>query len=80
MDNLSKLNNEELLKKGKSLKIITFILVGLLVVSIIASILNYLENGFRISTLMPIILLAIVFPNIATLKSIKKEIEERGLV
>ena len=79
MDNLNKLNNEELLKKEKSSKIITSILVGLLIVSIIASVLNYLEHGFRISTLMPIILLAIVFPNIATLKAIKKEVQLRGL-
>ena len=79
MDNLNKLNNEELLKKEKSSKIITSILVGLLIVSIIASVLNYLEHGVRISTLMPIILLAIVFPNIATLKAIKKEVQLRGL-
>ena len=79
MKNLTELNNIELLKKEKSTKIIAYILVGLLITSAIVSITNYIHNGYTVSSLLPVIILALVLPNFATLKSIKKEVKRRNL-
>lgn len=79
MKNLSKLTDADLLTKGKSTTITTYVFVVLLVVSFVVSVYGYLKNGFTFSTVMPVLVLALLSPNLATQKAIKKEKELRNL-
>lgn len=79
MKKLTGLKDLELLKKEKSAKISTYILLSLLIVALSFSVYNYLENGFSNTTVMPVFALALLITNFATLRSIKKEMEVRGL-
>lgn len=76
---MKKFKDLELLKKEKSAKITTYILFVILAVALSFSVYNYLEKGFSNTTLMPVFALALLITNFATLRSIKKEMEVRGL-
>lgn len=79
MKKLTGLEDEELLKKEKSARITTYVLFVILLAALGFSIYNYLEKGFSNTTIMPVFALALLLTNFSTLRSIKKEMEMRGL-
>ena len=79
MKKLTGLEDEELLKKEKSARITTYVLFVILLAARGFSIYNYLEKGFSNTTIMPVFALALLLTNFSTLRSIKKEMEMRGL-
>lgn len=70
--NLSELTNEELLKNEKILKVATYTLACVLLVSFITNLLLTMKKGFSALHVVPIALLPIVIVNLNTLKGIKK--------
>lgn len=79
MKKLKSLKDIELLKKEKSSKISTYILFVILAIVLFFSINDYMENGFSNTSIMPLLILALVVTNYETLRSIKKEKKERNL-
>ncbi|MDT0685718.1 hypothetical protein [Autumnicola psychrophila] len=79
MKELSNLNNKELIKKRNAAKTITAILLGLFIVSIIASGYNFWQQGYSATTLMPLFIMAILATNFSKLQSIKKELRLRKM-
>jgi hypothetical protein len=74
---LNELSNEELLKQEKSLKVITYMLAGMLLVLFITNIILTFKKGFSALFAVPIALLPIVIINLNTLKEIKKVLDSR---
>lgn len=79
MKNLTGLKDVELLKKEKSAKITTYILLALLIIALVFSLNNYMENGFSNTTIMPVFVLALLVTNFTSLRAIKKEKEIRDI-
>ncbi|MBB2143894.1 redox-active disulfide protein 2 [Pedobacter sp. LMG 31464] len=76
---LSELSNEELLKNEKTLKTITAMLAGAILVLFIINIVLAFKKGFSALSAVPIALLPIVIINFSSLKEMKKEIKSRNL-
>lgn len=76
---LKELSNEELLKNEKSLKTITGMLAGALLVLLIINIFLAFKKGFSALSVVPIALLPILIVNFGSLKEMKKEIKSRNL-
>ena len=70
---LNELSNEELLKNEKSLKAITYMLAGTLLVLFVAGIVLTFKKGFSALSVIPIALLPILILNFNTLKEVKEE-------
>lgn len=79
MNKLMGLKDEELLNKEKSAKFTTYVLSVIMIVALSFSIYNYFEKGFSNTTIMPVFALALLVTNFATLRSITKVMEMRGL-
>lgn len=79
MNKITDIKDVELIKKEKSARITTYVLSVIMIVALSFSIYNYLENGFSNTTIMPVFALALLITNFVTVKSIKKEMEVRGL-
>ena len=77
--NLSELSDEELLKNAKTVKIITSMLAGAIVLLFIINIFLAFKKGFSAMSVIPIAFLPIVLVNVNSLKEIKKEIKARNL-
>ncbi|TKC07948.1 redox-active disulfide protein 2 [Pedobacter polaris] len=77
--NLSELSNEELLKSEKSLKTITAMLAGAILVLFIINVFLAFKKGFSAFSVIPIALLPIVIVNLNSLKEMKEEIKSRNL-
>lgn len=75
----NELNNEELLKKRKSLQVLTCIFVGALSVMLCAKIISIIVKGFNVSSLFPIVFLPFLVINFNSLWEIKNELRSRGL-
>jgi hypothetical protein len=77
---LSEQTNEELLKKHKTIKIITGILIGFLIALAALNLVN-INNGDQpwIVLGVPIGLLPIVIINYNSMRTIGKELKSRGL-
>ncbi|WP_316782541.1 redox-active disulfide protein 2 [Pedobacter frigiditerrae] len=76
---LSELSNEELLKNEKTLKTITSMLAGAILLLFIVNIFLAFKKGFSALSAVPIALLPIVIINFNSLKEMKKEIKARNL-
>ena len=74
---ISKLNNEELLKLQKSIKVITYMLAATLLFLFCLTLFLTIKNGFNALTIIPVALLPTVFLNLNNLKEIKKELKSR---
>lgn len=75
---LSELNQEELLKKEKTLKAASTVLGGMLVLLAAASAyLTYLQ-GFSVFTVLPVAFLPMFIINLGNLKKIQTEIASRN--
>lgn len=75
---LNELSNEELLKNEKSIKVITYMLTGVLIVLFILTTINTINKGFNSLAVVPIALLPILIMNFNTLNEIKKELNARN--
>ncbi len=79
--NLTELSAEELLKQQKSIKVVTGMLAGMLILLLVIGIfLTFQKISFIAFVVIPIALLPIVFLNLATLKKIKQELNLRDNV
>lgn len=79
--NLTELSVEELLKQQKSIKVVTGMLAGMLILLLVIGIfLTFQKISFIAFVVIPIALLPIVFLNLATLKKIKQELNLRDNV
>ena len=76
--NLNELSLEELMKQRKTLKLVSGIFIGVLIVLCLALLYKYLETKeFSALMIMPITLLPIAILNYANIKKIIKEINSR---
>lgn len=76
--NLNEMSNEALLKQQKSMKFLTGVLIGVLLVSLVGGVVSAFKSGQYTSLIIPFALLPIVFLSFNTLKEIKKEVNSRG--
>jgi Na+-transporting methylmalonyl-CoA/oxaloacetate decarboxylase beta subunit len=76
--NLGLLDTETLLKKQRSLKVLTGMLAGMLMVLFALTIFISIKKTFSPLSVVPIALLPIVILNLLNLKTIKKELDSRG--
>jgi hypothetical protein len=76
---LSALTNEELIKNEKTLKTMTGMLTGAIVVLIAINIVLAFTKGFSALSVVPIALLPIVIINFNSLKEMKAELKSRNL-
>ena len=76
---LSALSNEQLLKNEKTLKVVTFTLIGMIGVLLVLTIILAFIKGFSALSAVPVALFPIVIVNLNSLKEIKVEKELRKL-
>jgi hypothetical protein len=74
---LTQLSNEKLLEQTKSLKALTALLGGMLLVLFFTGGYILSKKGFNVFLIIPLAFLPIVIMNINTLKEIKKELASR---
>lgn len=75
----NELSDEDLLKRQKILKAITFILSGVLFLLFCLKVISTIVKGFNASSVTPIIFLPILIINFKNLNEIKKELKLRNL-
>lgn len=75
----NELSDEDLLKRQKFLKAITFILSGVLFLLFCLKVISTIVKGFNASSVTPIIFLPILIINFKNLNEIKKELKLRNL-
>ncbi|RZL45199.1 MAG: redox-active disulfide protein 2 [Pedobacter sp.] len=76
---LEELSNEELLKREKMVKSVTYTLVGMLFVLFALSMFLTFKKGFTPLIVIPIALMPIVLANLGSIKKIQAERKLRGL-
>ncbi|MDX8567304.1 redox-active disulfide protein 2 [Elizabethkingia sp. HX XZB] len=76
-ENFSDLSTEDLLKRQKTIKPLTIILIGTLVILLVLSIFITIKKGFTALLVVPFALSPIAILNLNNLKSIQKEINSR---
>jgi len=76
---LNEMSNEELLKQQKLLRVITYMLAGILLLLFTLTTFLSLKKGFSALSVVPIALMPIVILNLNNLKEIKKELKSRNL-
>ncbi|ATL42745.1 redox-active disulfide protein 2 [Elizabethkingia sp. HX WHF] len=76
-ENFSDLSTEDLLKRQKTIKPLTILLIGTLVVLLVLSIFITIKKGFTALLVVPFALSPIAILNLNNLKSIQKEINSR---
>lgn len=78
---LSELSNEELLKKSKTTKLVTGMLIGVLTTLTALNLFNIINGSQHWGVLaVPLGLMPIVFINYNTFREINKELKSRGLL
>ncbi len=77
---LTELTNEELLKRKKTTRFVTGMLIGVLSVLIVLNLFNIINGDQNWGVLaVPIALMPIVLINFNSIKEINKELKSRGL-
>ncbi|AQX84852.1 redox-active disulfide protein 2 [Elizabethkingia bruuniana] len=76
-ENFSDLSTEDLLKRQKTIKPLTILFIGTLVVLLVLSIFITIKKGFTALLVVPFALSPIAILNLNNLKSIQKEINSR---
>lgn len=76
---LTEMTNEELLNTAKTLKVMTYMLTGMVVLLFIVTIILAIKKGFSALNVVGIALIPILVINFNTLKEMKKEIKARNL-
>ncbi|MDV2446223.1 redox-active disulfide protein 2 [Elizabethkingia anophelis] len=76
-ENFSDLSTEDLLKRQKTIKPLTILLIGTLVILLVLSIFITIKKGFTALLVVPFALSPIAILNLNNLKSIQKEINSR---
>ena len=76
----SEMSTETLLRQSKTMKIMTGILIGMLLLLFVLNIVMISGKGFNPALMIvPVALLPIVFINVNTVKEIKKELDSRNI-
>ncbi len=76
-ENFSDLSTEELLKRQKTIKPLTILLIGTLILLFVLSLFITIKKGFTALLVVPIALSPIAILNLNNLKNIQKEINSR---
>jgi hypothetical protein len=76
--NFTEMTTEKLLEQTKSVKALTGLLGGMLLVLFCTGLFLSYNKGFNVFLIIPFALLPIVILNVNTLKEIKKELDSRG--
>ncbi|GGD50748.1 hypothetical protein GCM10011514_13770 [Emticicia aquatilis] len=77
---LTELSNEELLKRKKTTKFVTGLLLGMLTLLVILNIVNIINGKQNWTALtVPLALIPIAIINFNSIKEINKELKSRGL-
>lgn len=77
---LTELTNEELLKRKKTTKLVTGLLLGMLAVLVVLNVINIINGKQNFSSIaVPIALLPIAIINFNSIKEIDKELKSRNL-
>ncbi len=77
---LTELSNEELLKRKKTTKFVTGLLLGMLAALVVLNLINILNGAQNWAVLaVPLGLLPIAIVNYNSIKEINKELKSRGL-
>jgi hypothetical protein len=76
--NFTEMSTEKLLEQTKSLKALTGLLGGMLLILFFTGGYILSTKGFNVFLIIPLALLPIVILNINTLKEIKKVLDSRG--
>jgi Flp pilus assembly protein TadB len=75
--NFAEMSTEKLLEQTKSIKALTGLLGGMLLVLFFTGGYIFSTKGFNVFLIIPLALLPIVILNVKTLKEIKKELDSR---
>lgn len=75
---LQELSTEELRKREKTTKLVTYMFAGILLFLFCINIFNSIKKGFSALNAVPFALLPILLLNVNNLKEIKKELNARG--
>ena len=75
---MNALSDEELRKKQKLLKVTTYILGGTLFFLLCLRIITIIMEGFKATSIIPIVLLPILIINFKKLNEIKEELKSRN--
>lgn len=75
---LSTLTKEELLKREKTTKNTSALLVGILILQLAAGIFLTIKQGFSVFIILPVAFVPILIVNNTNLKKIRAEIDVRG--
>ena len=76
---LENLSNEELLKRQKMVSVVTYTLIGMLLVLFCLGLFLTFTKSFTPLTVVPLALMPIVIINLGNIKKIKAELKLRGL-
>jgi len=76
---LENLSNEELLKRQKMVSVVTYTLIGMLLVLFCLGLFLTFTKSFTPLTVVPLALMPIVIINFGNIKKIKAELKLRGL-
>jgi hypothetical protein len=74
---LSKLTIEELLKQEKTVKAVSYLFIGVIIIQFAAGIFLTIKQGFSIFMIVPIAFVPILMITISNLKKIRTEIDSR---
>lgn len=78
---LTELTNEELLKKNKTTKLVTGMLIGAIIALIVLNLVNIINGAQKWFVLsVPLGLMPIVFLTYNSIKEINKELKSRGFL
>ncbi len=75
--NFTEMSTEKLLEQTKSVKALTGLLAGMLLILFCTGLFLSFNKGFNVFLIIPLALLPILILNINTLKEIKKELNSR---
>ncbi len=77
-DSLSKLSLDELKAREKSLRLVSSMFIGCIVIMALAGVFLTVQKGFNTFTVLPVAFLPLMIVNMSNLKKIKDEIAGRS--
>jgi hypothetical protein len=74
---LTKVTKEELLKREKTAKVVSYLFIGVIIIQLATGIFLTIKQGFSIFMIVPIAFVPILMITISNLKKIRTEIDSR---
>lgn len=78
-DNLSALSLEELTKRAKTTKTVTWTLAGIIFIQLLTGIYLTIQQGFNVFIIIPMAFIPLLIANFTSIKKIKEEIARRNV-